>query len=150
MAGDVYPIPAFSFKVVFTGSSGSDTSFQEVSGIKASIETETYKELGENASVLRLPKKITYGDLILKRGIAEMSSPLVKWCNSIFEGNSSDPIEPKSILVHLLDEKQAPMRTWSFVNAFPITWEVDAFSSQDSKVAIEKITLSYESFSRMR
>lgn len=150
MASSNYPPPAFNFKVVFAALGGAfDTSFQEVSGIKASIDPEPYNELGENNYVLQLPKPPTYGPLVLKRGIADMKSPLVKWCRSVFEGSFVKPIAPMPVQVHLIGENSVPVRSWSFSNAFPISWEVDSFNSTKNEVAIETITLRYDSLSRL-
>jgi phage tail-like protein len=150
MASNVYPPAAFNFKVVFSAGGGMfDTSFQEVSGIKASIETEPYSELGENGYTLQLPKPPTYDPLVLKRGIADMKSPLVKWCRSVFEGNFTKPITPMPVQVHLIGEHQTPIRSWSFSNAYPVSWEVDGFNSTKNEVAIETITLRYDSLSRL-
>ena len=149
MAGDDYPPPAFNFKVVFSAASGVfDTSFQEVSGIKATIETETYNELGENNYALQLPKPPTYTNLVLKRGIADLDSPLVKWCRAIFEGNFVKPIEPVPVEVQLMGEDNAPVRSWSFSNAYPVSWEVESFNSTKNEVAIEVIELRYDYMSR--
>lgn len=150
MADDEYPPCAFSFKVVFAATSGkSDTSFQDVSGIVSKIETEPYTELGENGYVYQLPKSITYDNLVLKRGIAKMSSPLVKWCSEIFSGDFSRPIVPTDLMVYLMNENQEHIRAWSFVNAFPVSWSVESFNSTKNEVAIEKIELKYNSMSRV-
>ncbi len=150
MASNDYPPAAFNFKVVFSAGGGMlDTSFQEVSGIKASIETEPYSELGENGYTLQLPKPPTYDPLVLKRGIADMKSPLVKWCSSVFEGNFTKPITPMPVQVHLIGEHQTPIRSWSFSNVYPVSWEVDGFNSTKNEVAIETITLRYDSLSRL-
>ena len=150
MAGDDYLPPAFNFKVVFSSASGmSDTSFQEVSGIKASIDSETYNELGENNFTLQLPKPPTYTNLVLKRGIADLNSPLVKWCRSIFEGNFVKAIGPMPVQVHLIGKDETPVRTWSFSNAFPVSWEVEGFNSTKNEVAIEVIELRYDCLSRL-
>jgi phage tail-like protein len=149
MQGDDYPPAAFAFKVAFIGSEDiSDTSFQDVSGIKATIETETYKELGENGFEYQLPKPATYTNLVLKRGVASTNSPLVLWCKSIFE-NELSIFEPMEIMVSLIDENKEPKRAWSFSNAFPVSWEVEAFNSSKNEVAIEKIELSYNFLTRV-
>jgi len=145
-----YPPPAFSFKVLFGGGGGAfDTSFQEVSGIKASVETENYQELGENNYTVKLPKSLSHNNLVLKRGIADLRSPLVRWCRSIFEGNFTEAIEPKSLQVHLIDHNKLPLRSWSFTNAYPLSWEVENFSSSKNEVAIEAIELHYDYSSRL-
>ena len=150
MENDNYPPSAFYFKVIFTETgSKSDTSFQEVSGISSSIQTESYAELGENGFVYELPKSITYENLKLKRGIAKMTSPLVKWCQDIFSGDFSSPIIPMLVDVYLMDENKDPIRGWSFNNAFPVKWSVDNFNSTKNEVAIETIELKYSSIVRI-
>ena len=150
MINDNYPPSEFYFKVVFAATGGMfDTSFQDVSGISSSIQTESYTELSENGFVYELPKSITHENLKLKRGIAKMTSPLVIWCQTIFLGNFSLPIIPMPVLVYLMNEHKVPIRGWAFTNAFPVKWSVDEFSSTKNKVAIETIELKYNSMARI-
>lgn len=145
-----YLAPSFYFRVVFGGKSGeldnsspSDHSFLEVSGLSAEIETESVVEGGENRFVHQLPKNVKFPKLSLKRGIAEMNSPLVKWCRQALEGGLVELIQPMDLSVRLLDQSGDPLRTWDIVNAYPVRWEVEAFSSSKNQLAIEKIELSY-------
>ncbi|MGD8588099.1 MAG: phage tail protein [Chromatiales bacterium] len=150
LVSDGYQPAAFYFKVVFSASAGaSDTSFQEVSGIGSEIETEPYSEGGENRYVHQLPKTVKHPKLVLKRGIAKISSPLVIWCRSVFEGDFMSPIEPMPIMVYLMNENKIPIRAWSFTNAYPVNWEVDSFNSTKNEVAIEKIELNYNYSNRV-
>jgi phage tail-like protein len=145
-----YPPSAFHFKVVFAAMAGmADTSFQDVSGIKATIETETYQELGENGRVYQLPKPPSHPNLVLKRGIASLTSPLVLWCKSVFEGNFSEPIMTMEMMVYLMNENKLPKRAWGFTDAFPVSWDVDGFNSTKNEVAIETIELRYNSLTRL-
>ncbi len=150
LKSDEYPPPAFHFKVVFSATAGlSDTAFQEVSGISSEIDTEEYAEGGENRYLHNLPKAVKHPKLVLKRGIAKLSSPLVIWCKSVFEGDFMVPIVPMPILVFLVNEKGMPSRIWSFANAYPVNWEVETFNSTKNEVAIEKIELRYNYSNRM-
>lgn len=150
MQGNDYPPSAFHFKVVFAATAGMfDTSFQDVSGIKATIETETYKELGENGHVYQLPKPPTYPNLVLKRGITSMTSPLVLWCKSVFEGDFSKPLTTMELMVYLMNEHKMPKRAWGFTDAFPVSWDVDSFNSSKNEVAIETIEIRYNSLTRL-
>ena len=108
------------------------------------IETEDVVEGGENRFVHRLPKAVKHPKLVLKRGIAPVDSPLVKWCKSVLEGGLSAAIETKELHVRLLNENKDPLRAWSFVNAYPIKWEIESFNSTKNEVAIEMIELSYD------
>jgi phage tail-like protein len=147
---DVYPPSAFHFRVAFAATLGlTDTSFQEVSGISAEVDTETVVEGGENRYVHTLPKGVKHPNLELKRGIAALTSPLVIWCRSVFEMDFITPVVAQPIVVQLLDESKLPIRAWSFANAFPVKWEVENFNSTKNEVAIEKIVLSYTYSNRL-
>lgn len=147
---DDYPPPAFHFKVVLSATLGlTDTSFQEVTGISSEVDLEEVVEGGENRYVHRLPKGVKHPKLVLKRGIAKMTSPLVIWCRAVFEGDFLMPIVPMPILVSLLNENRIPVRVWSFANAYPVSWEVEALNSTKNEVAIEKIELSYNYSNRL-
>lgn len=145
-----YPPSSFYFKVVFSATGGmTDTSFQEVSGIASEIETESYVEGGENRYVHQLPKGVKHPRLVLKRGIAKMTSPLVIWCRSVFEADFMIPIVPMPVMVYLMNENKIPIRAWTFANAYPVKWEVESFNSTRNEVAIEKLELSYNYSNRM-
>lgn len=147
---DPYPPAAFHFRVMFATTGGDvDASFQEVSGISTELDTESVPEGGENRFVHTLPKGVKHPHLELKRGIASLSSPLVMWCRSVFEGEFIVPIRPQSLMVQLLDETHIPIRIWTFANAYPVKWEIEGFGSTKNQVAIEKIVLSYTYAGRM-
>lgn len=146
----LYPPSAFYFKVVFgEAESQVDTSFQDVSGISSEISTEQVVEGGENRFVHNLPTTVKHGNLELKRGIAPLSSPLVKWCKQVMERDFVDPIVPQLVRVYLMDADGNPIRGWSFANAFPVKWETENFNSTKNDVAIEKIVMSYTWSSRL-
>jgi phage tail-like protein len=135
---------AFHFSVGFGIAPGVlDCSFREVSGMAAEMDTETLVEGGENRYVYQLPKAVKHQRLVLKRGVAPLSSPLVGWCRDVLEGGLGQALTTKQIWVTLLDETASPLRVWSFENAFPVKWEVEAFQSTKNEVALEKIELSY-------
>lgn len=137
-----YPLPAFHFQVSIDGASG-ETSFQEVSGISSELSIEELPEGGENRFVHHLPTGVKHGNLVLKRGIGSSSSPLVKKCVAVFNGDFATSFEPCTVRVFLLDEKASPIRGWIFFNAIPIKWDTEGFNSTKNEVAIETIELSY-------
>jgi phage tail-like protein len=126
-----------------------DTSFQDVSGIGTQMETESVVEGGENRYVHTLPKSVKHSNLVLKRGIASLTSPLVIWCKATLEAGLAIPVMTQLILVSLLDESGLPLRVWTFENAYPVQWEVDPFNSTKNEVALEKVTLCYTGSMRM-
>lgn len=148
-SADYQPL-AFHFTVQLAVSLGTtDTSFKEVSGIGKEIQTTEYAEGGENSFVYKIPTKVTHQKLVLKRGVASIDSPLILWCKSIMETDFLDSICCLPLWVFLLDENQTPVRGWSFVNAFPVKWDVESFGSLKNEVAIESIELDYQYSSRI-
>lgn len=140
---DFMPV-SFSFSVGFNNiASGVDCSFQEVSGMEQTMEVEDVQAGGENRFVYKLPKGIRQGKLVLKRGTADMRSPLLRWCRQSMGGGLAQPITPMDVSVYLLDEVGDKIRGWTFSAAYPIHWGVDEFNSTKNSVVIETIELAY-------
>lgn len=146
-----YPPVGFHFRVSFLLTLGiTDTSFKEVSGI--SVESSNLEEVhegGENRLVHKLPVQAKYPNLVLKRGIASITSPLVVWCKTALELNALDQIIPSPLTVSLQDENGLPSMVWMFSSAYPVKWEVGAFDSLKNEVALETIELAYSYVTRM-
>lgn len=150
LVSEQYQPSAFYFKVVFSAALGlTDTSFKEVSGISKEMLTEDVEEGGENGFIHKLPKGFTHPRLVLKRGIAPITSPLVIWCKTIFEGGLDIPVTCMPIMVYLMNEQKMPVRGWGFNNVFPVKWEIESFESMKNEVAIETIEFEYQSSYRI-
>ncbi len=145
------PPVAFHFVVSFVGliPPVPDMAFQEVSGLESSIDLEPLVEGGENRFVHQLPKSVKHPNLVLKRAVTTMASGLVQWCKSTLEGDFSDAIVPKDMVVSLLSENQIPVTSWSIGNAYPIKWTVSNLDAMKNELAIETIELSYTTIKRM-
>ena len=146
MAGN-YPPTGFHFIVNVEGlnSGSSDSGFREVSGLDATLGEETYEEGGENRFIHRLPGRVTYDKLVLKRGILR-GSELIGWFKKAVE---SFKFEPRGVLVTLLNEDHDPLEAWSFINAYPVKWSVADFNAESSEVAVETIELTFQYFRRV-
>lgn len=134
---------AFHFAVNIGQATSTDTSFQEVSGMTAEMQTDEVREGGENRFLHMLPKGVKHPQLELKRAIAALDSALVTWCKSVLESGMSVGIKPQLVVVKLLDETAQPLRSWSFADAYPVKWEVEGFNASKNELAIEKIVLNY-------
>jgi phage tail-like protein len=139
-----YPPVAFHFSVNF-GISGSETHFQEVSGIESSLETTTFKEGGENRFHHTLPVRAKYPNLILKRGMI-MDSAIVDWCRKAIENLD---ISPTSVQVTLLNENHEPLAAYNFINAWPVKWAISTLDAEKNAIIIETMELSYQYFKKL-
>lgn len=141
---EYYPPPGFHFRVEFLDidTVDNDVMFKSVSGLSATLETETVKEGGENRFSHELPVRSQYSDLILKRGVLT-DSGLIAWCRNALEGFS---FEPATVLVHLLNEEHEPLVTWNVVHAWPKKWSTADLNSEGREVLVETLELSYTFF----
>lgn len=155
MSEPYYPPPAFHFSVAVLGSASAlaavagDGSFQEVSGIRAELDTEEVVEGGENRFVHRLPRPAKYSNLVLKRGVVLGDSFLAEWVGQTVGSGLSLPIVPQNLLVTLLDGEGSPSVVWAFVNAWPVRWETGPLDSMDNKVLTESLEFTYNYFDRL-
>ena len=62
--------------------------FSQVSGLEVRVEVATYQEGGENGFVHKLPGRMTWPHVVLKRGITD-SDALFAWVNKTAGGGFS-------------------------------------------------------------
>lgn len=154
-----YPPAVFHFKVEFTGVGGmsNDTEqrFQEVSGLSFEIETEEIRVGGENRSVFKLPKRIKYPNLVLKRGLLQKSAFLM-WLDEALGGwfvesslnHQGKTFVPADLMITLMDEKSEPVAKWNVRQAYPLKWSISDFKANSNDIAVESIELAYQYFER--
>ncbi len=143
-----YPPSGFFFTVDLGGPS-IDASFQEVSGLDVERELEEIAEGGLNDYKHRVPKQISYSNLVLKRGLVVENSDLGNWVRETLRSGLSSPIEPKDILIHLLDTgagKDTPLMSWSVVKAYPVKWSISGFNSTESGIMTETLEFAFRYF----
>jgi phage tail-like protein len=149
-----YPPAGFHFKVEFVGANGMNTDtehrFQEVSGLSFEIETEEMREGGENRFVYKLPKRVKYPNLILKRGLLK-GTALLEWFKSAMTTYFTVLVrdfKPADITITLLDEAGQPVAIWNVVQAYPLKWSTSDLKATDNTVVIETMELAYQYFER--
>ena len=124
-------------------------SFQGVSGLGATMSTNNVKSGGFNNISYKLPTKIDYENLTLKRGMLRKSSPLTKWCyNFLSQDSFLYTVKRKTVNVFLMHETDPDniLMSWSFFDCFPISVKMDEFDAQQGKIAIQTLELSYSHF----
>lgn len=155
-----YPPPAFYFNVqlvsalsvasaLLTGS-GVDNSFQEVDGISATVQTEDIVEGGENRYKHKVPTSVDYSNLVLKRGYVTKFSEFAEWCMARQESTLTFGINPKNIMLSLLDSKGSISTAWFFVGAWPVKMEASGFNAMDNKYLIENMEFTYQYYTQIK
>ena len=152
------PPVGFYFSVAILGKNDkpfppADASFQEVSGLTVTMDTETIKEGGQNRFAHTVPSRTNYDNLVLKRGLMVRRSTLASWCTETLDGGLNKKIKPRTIMVSLLDanaDNEGAIMIWKFVNAYPVKWEVSALDAAKSEIVVESITFAYAYFERQK
>jgi phage tail-like protein len=137
-----YPFTGFHFLVVFEifPQVPNDFRFQEVTGLTADVNLDTYNEGGENRFVHSLPGRTKYSDLVLKRGMTLVSG-ITAWCVDAIENFN---FQPTNMLISLLNADHLPVSSWYIANAIPIRYEISGLNAEQNQIVIESLTLRYE------
>lgn len=137
-----YPV-SFYFQLSFPG---VDAAFQEVSGISKELGVEEVVCGGENRFKWKLPTIATSQNLVLKRALVPIGSPLIAWCSASMDTGLSLGIRTMPVMLSLLDAEGMVCQMWVFHDAYPVKYSVSEFKSQESGIVIESIELSYTYF----
>jgi len=133
LAGGIFPNPI-------------DIRFQRVSGLSATIETHAVAEGGQNLYTHRLPRKVSYDNLVLERGFV-VDSPLnfeFQTAMSLFE------FAPSNVMVTLFSETAVPLSAWLFIKAYPVRWATADLDANSDKVLIDTLELAYARMQPLR
>ncbi len=148
-----YPPTGFHFKVEFNvNGMGTDTEqrFQDVSGLSFEIETEDFREGGENRFSYKFPKRVRYPNLVLKRGLLK-GTAVLDWVNKAMNTYFIVVVydfKPADIIITLLDEADQPVAIWNVIQAYPLKMATSEFRANDNSVVVETLELAYKFFER--
>jgi phage tail-like protein len=122
--------------------------FMEISGLEVSIETEDIQEGGQNSFVHKLPGRMTWPNIVLKRGLTQNDS-LITWLNKTsgeqFSSNNNT-LKRSTAAITLLGPAGKRLRAWEFDGAFPIKWSGPNFSVTSNEIAMEELEICHHGF----
>jgi phage tail-like protein len=119
-----------------------DIRFQKVSGLNAEVGTDVINEGGQNLYAHRVPTKISYGNLVLERGIAIVSLLSIEFNVAL----TTFRFSPSNVILILFNENNIPVTGWVFIKAYPVKWSFADFDADANAVAIETMELAYTRF----
>jgi phage tail-like protein len=137
----VDPYRAYNFKLIIQGV--TQGHFVECTGLGVRIAAIRYQEGGANV-IHRIPGPIDYGDVTLRYGLTA-SKELWNW----FMAGVRGKVDRRNVSVLMLgtDGTTEVMR-WDLVNAWPAEWRGAPLDALAREVAIESVTLVFESLAR--
>jgi phage tail-like protein len=132
------PYLNFNFLVQIDGDTVA--GFREADLPEARIEIAAYREGNERPNtVRRLPGRVEYGPLVLRRGFAG-DRTLFQWWRDVADGN----LDRRNVVIILRDQSGRDVARWAFRDALPTKYSGPSFRAQGNEVAIESIELAVE------
>ena len=135
------PYRAYNFKLVIQGVTMGH--FVECTGLGVRVAALRYQEGGGHV-VHRIPGPVDYGDVTLRYGLTS-STELWTWFMTGVEGH----VERRNVSVLMLDtDDVTEALRWDLINAWPSEWRGAPLDALGREVAIESMTLVFESLQR--
>lgn len=141
--------PAFAGRFKLEIGTRTIGTFMEVSGLSVQVNVEELVEGGQNGYVHRLPGRMTWPNLVLKRGITQTDA-LFEWLWQVSgDGYAAggNAFQRENGSVHLCGPTGTSIRTWTFSEAFPVKWSGPKLAASATELAVEELELCHRGFS---
>lgn len=136
------PYRAYNFKLEIQGV--TQGHFTECTGIGVRVHPIRYREGGANQVVRVLPGPVEYADVTLRYGLTS-SHELWDWLMSAVKGR----VVRKNVSILLLDsDGSTEVMRWNLINVWPSEWRGTTLDALGREVAIESMTLVFETLER--
>ena len=143
---DARPFTNFNFLVEIDVDGVSDmvcaAIFSDVDGLEMTIEPKTIKEGGRNTGPVHMAGQVGYGQLTLKRGMTA-NFDLWTWFEAVASPGQGGLRGSADITV--LDGQGNEQVQYSLTGILPVKLKAPALNAKDGLIAIEEMTLLYES-----
>ena len=157
----LFPAHVFRFRVDFAesrlgeaaGSSGGGDvplcsgAFSEATGLEATMEPKTIKEGGRNYGVNQRAGPVTFGTVVLKRGMTT-TRDLWNWFELVSNGAYAYRL---SATVSMLGpDGDEPVAAWQLERALPVKFKAADLNAKGTEVGIEELHLAHEGMRLVR
>jgi phage tail-like protein len=139
------PLTGFTFRLELEGR--AQGYFTEVNGLGSEndvIEQKVVDEGGHDL-VQKIPGRLKWGDITLKRGITD-DMKLWDWRQLVIDGKMKDARQNCSII--MLDRNYEDVARWDFNNAWPSKITGPNLKSDSNELGIEEMVLVHEGIKR--
>lgn len=136
--GPLDPAPTYRYFVEVENELAG--TFVECSGIAAKREVLEIREGGLNSYTHKLPGRISYGTLTLKKGVM-YSSDMWNW----FQAGAVDYAVKRTsmTIVHYSAYLFAPARWYNVMDVYPVSWNVTDFSAESNSYSVDSLEVAF-------
>jgi phage tail-like protein len=122
--------------------------FTEVQGLELKLDVEEYSEGGENSFVHKLPGRMSWPHIVLKRGVTD-SDALFSWVNkSAGDGFSANgnKLTRSTGAITIINSAGARERAWEITEVFAVRWTGPNFDASSGQPLQEELELAHHGF----
>ena len=120
--------------------------FKECQGLGSETEVVEFREGGETGVVRKLPGRVKYSDITLKRGITS-DLTLWNWRENVIAG---DPGFRSQARIVMLNPAGVELAVWSLTGAWPSKVSGPDLDANGNDVAVESMVIVHEGLHRIR
>ncbi len=122
--------------------------FRTVTGLQVTVGVEEIREGGQNGFVHKVPGRMTWPNLVFRRGVTE-SDALFTWLGKSsgegFAGNSNS-LQRSTGAVTAIDATGGRLRSWEFEDVFPVRWQGPDFDAGSNDPLEEELEVAHHGF----
>ena len=142
------PDPRFSGTFLFEVDGVKIGQFSEVTGLSVEVQVEQVEEGGENHFVHKLPGRMSWPNITMKRGVIE-SDNLFAWLKETSgEGyaGKGNKLQRKTGAITMLALDGTRLRSWNVVDAFAVKWSGPSFDAAATGSVSEELEIAHHGF----
>lgn len=144
LGGDVTSANRFIFEL-----DGTEIGvFREVVGLEVTVAVDEFAEGGQNAYTHRVPGRMSWPNLVFRRGLTD-SNALFEWLErSSGEGFAAEgnKLTRSTGAVTAIDTAGLRLRSWEFIDVFPVRWRGPDFAIGSPTPLEEELEVAHHGF----
>jgi len=144
---DTDPLVGFHFTLEVSGKVAG--YFTEIGGLGSETEIVEHKIVNDKGldSVQKIPGRLKWGDITLKRGITSIMD-MWAWRKMVEDGNIVGARANGSVI--MLNESLVPVAQWDFTNGWPSKVSGPSLTSDSTAFGVEELTIVHEGIARIK
>jgi phage tail-like protein len=122
--------------------------FSQVQGLTVMVGTHEIREGGQNGFVRKVPGRMTWPNLVFRRGVTK-SDNLFAWISkSSGEGFAANKNSLQRVTgaVTALGAGGVRLRAWEFMEVFPVRWQGPEFATGSQSPLEEELEVAHHGF----
>lgn len=122
--------------------------FRELQGLQVTVGVHEFREGGQNGFSHRVPGRMTWPNIVFRRGVTA-GNALFDWLSkSSGEGfaSSGNKLTRSTGAVTALDQQGNRLRAWELIDVFPVRWKGPDFSVDSQSPLEEELEVAHHGF----